>query len=159
MLSLSWFQVTTLSPCMIMDTLFELRLPGVSLICSPWFSSSLFFLRLSGLEAMSTELLIPIPSVVLCCFHITTASLCRHNHVEAKSFDVVGRFLHNLLKCLLYMCHCIVVWCDLVWLVLYCSGWRATRGFWDRCRPVRITQHRTRCPAHLQHTVTVYASP
>ena len=52
-LSLSWFEVTTLSPCMIMDTLFELRLPGASLICSPWFSASFVFLapvRIGGNE-------------------------------------------------------------------------------------------------------------
>ena len=41
-------------------------------------------------------LLIPIPFVVLCWRHITTASLCKHNLVEAKSFDIVGRFQHLL---------------------------------------------------------------
>ena len=42
------------------------------------------------------------------CFHVTTTSLFRHNLVErlvdARPFDVVGRFLHNLLKGLRYTC-------------------------------------------------------
>ena len=53
MLSLSWFQLTTLSPYMIIDTLFKLRLPGASLICSPWYSASFVFLapvRIGGNE-------------------------------------------------------------------------------------------------------------